>query len=365
MSTNTTQRRDRVRSSLETLGVDAILVTKSQNVRYLTGFSGSNGQLILGADDWFLTDPRYEEQSSHEVPDCRRDIYSTTAKAIGEAAGMFGSLQRSLKELGVSRLGVEAANMTLHMASQVREKVPAVELVETTEVVEKLRRVKDETEVEALRTACSYADRALELLLGELREGMTEIDVAAFLEDAMRRAGSSGLSFDTIAAFGPSAAEPHHQPAARTLRRGDLIKLDFGATHAGYHSDMTRTIAFGEPSDEMAAVYQLVFDSQRAGVDAVRAGVTTGDVDAASRGYLTERGHDFGHGTGHGVGLEVHEAPAVRKGGEDVLEPGMAITVEPGIYLPGIGGVRIEDSVIVRDGGCDILTASPKELVKV
>lgn len=361
----TKDRRARARERLEALGVDALFVTKPVNVRYLTGFTGSNAQLVLGAQDIFITDPRYEEQSAHEVPDCRREIYATSAKQIGEAGGMYGTLSGAFKELGVSRAGVEAGHMTLGTARQLREKIPGVELVETTDEVERLRRVKDEAEIGALRTACSFADRALALLLGELREGMTELEVAVFLEDAMRRAGSEGLSFDTIAAFGEQAAEPHHHPTARALRRGDLVKLDFGATSGGYHSDMTRTIAFGEPSDEMADVYRLVYESQRAGVEAVRAGATTGDVDAAARGYLTERGHNFGHGTGHGVGLEVHEAPAVRRGGEDALEPGMVITVEPGIYLPGVGGVRIEDSVVVRADGCDILTGSPKELIKV
>jgi Xaa-Pro aminopeptidase len=181
----------------------------------------------------------------------------------------------------------------------------------------------------------------------------------------MRRAGSEGLSFDTIIAFGEQAAEPHHHPGDRRLKRGDLIKLDFGATHQGYHSDMTRTIGFGKPRDDMAAIYELVRASQQAGIDAVRAGVTCGDVDRASRGYLEERGHTFGHGTGHGVGLEIHEAPPVRSGSSDALEPGMVITVEPGIYLPGVGGVRIEDSVAVTKEGCDILTTSTKALVEV
>lgn len=358
-------RREGIRGRLGELGVDALLVTKMVNVRYLSGFSGSNAQLIIGDEDVFLTDPRYEEQSFKEAGDLRREIYSTSAKQIGESGGMYGTLRDAVASLRVERLGVEAAHMTLHIASQIREKIPGLQLVETTDEVERLRLIKDETEVEALRTACAFADRALSELLGELAEGMTEIEVAAILEDRMRRAGSEGLSFDTIAAFGEQAAEPHHRPTTRRLTRGDLIKLDFGATYHGYHSDMTRTIAFGEPSDDMTEVYELVRASQQAGVDAVRAGVTAGDVDAASRGYLEARGQGFGHGTGHGLGLEVHEAPAVRRGSSDVLEPGMTITVEPGIYLPGIGGVRIEDSVVVREDGCDILTASPKELVKV
>lgn len=358
-------RRDRVRARLAELGADALLVTKPVNVRYLSGFSGSNAQLLVGAEDVFLTDPRYEEQSARECADLRREIYRTSAAQIGESAGMYAALAAQLRVSGIGRLGIEAADMTVAMASKVREAATGVSLVETQDVVEDLRRVKDVGEVEALRRACGIADVALDTLLGELREGMTEIEVAAVLEDAMRRGGSDGVSFDTIAAFGEQAAEPHHHPTERGLKPGDLIKLDFGATHAGYHSDMTRTIAFGEPSDEMRALYELVRGAQQAGLDAVRAGVTCGEVDAASRGFLNERGHDFGHGTGHGLGLEVHEAPPVRTGSTVVLEPGMTITVEPGIYRPGIGGVRIEDAIAVTADGCDILTGFTKELIKV
>ncbi|HEX9774936.1 MAG TPA: Xaa-Pro peptidase family protein [Actinomycetota bacterium] len=358
-------RRDAVRAQLDRLGVEGVLVTKPVNVRYLTGFSGSNGQLLVGDADAFLTDPRYEEQSARECPDVERMIYSTSAKTIGEAAGMHAALGTLVERLGIQRLGVEAGHMTLAAAHAIREKLPVLTLVETNEVVETLRRVKDEGEISSIGRACAYADQALGELLGALRDGMTEVECAAVLEDAMRRSGSEGASFPTIVAFGEQAAEPHHQPGRRALRAGDLIKLDFGAICDGYCSDMTRTIAFGTPSEEMTEVYRLVAGAQQAGVEAVRAGVTCGDVDAAARGYLREKGYEFGHGTGHGLGLEVHEAPPVRAGAQQVLEPGMVITVEPGIYLPGIGGVRIEDSVVVREGGCDILTGSTKELVTV
>lgn len=359
------QRRERVRARLSALGADALLIMKPVNVRYLSGYTGSNGQLIVGSEDVFLTDPRYEEQSAHECADLRREIYGTTAKSVTESAGMFGTLAAVCADLGVTRLGVEAGHVTLSIARGIRDSIAGVELVETNDEVERLRAVKDPTEIDALRRACAYADVALAALLPQLREGMTESEAATLLEYEMRKAGSHSLSFETICAFGEQAAEPHHQPTARALKRGDLVKLDFGATHDGYHSDMTRTIAFGEPSPEHAAVYELVRGAQQAGVDAVRAGATNGDVDAATRAFLKERGYGFGHGTGHGVGLEVHEAPAIRGGGTDPLEVGMVITVEPGIYLPGVCGVRIEDSVVVTETGCDILTRSPKTLVKV
>jgi Xaa-Pro dipeptidase len=358
-------RRDKLRDRLPEIGVDAFLSMKQVNVRYLTGFSGSNGQVVVGAEDVFLTDPRYEEQSSHEVPDMRREIYFTSAKMIGESGGMMPTLAAAVASLGAKRLAVEASFVTLATARALRDALPGVELIETDDEIERLRIVKDPSEVAALRKACSFADDALTALLPQLKEGMTEVDVATILEFEMRKAGSEGLSFPTICAFGEQAAEPHHQPTERKLARGDLIKLDFGATCRGYHSDMTRTVAFGEPSPEMRKLYELVQASQQAGLDVVRAGATGGDVDAASRGFLEERGYDFGHGTGHGLGLEVHEAPAVRRGGGHVLEAGTTITVEPGIYIPGTGGIRIEDSVAVTEDGCDILTGSTKELVVV
>jgi Xaa-Pro aminopeptidase len=370
------QRRDRLRARLDELECDALFFTTMVGgidsytlvaVRYLTGFSGSNGQLIVGRDgDVLFTDPRYAEQVRREAPDIDATIYGTKVSGSGEAITAMTLIEDALGRVGGKRLGVDAQTMTLQSAKNLREKLAGVELVETSGLVEELRLIKDATEVEHLRTACSYGDIALGETLAQLQEGLTEFDVAVLLEAEMRKAGSHGLSFDTIVAFGEQAAEPHHRPRAdRKLKRGDLIKFDFGGTHLGYHADMTRTVAFGEPSDEHRKIYELVRESQQAGVDAVKAGATNGSIDEACRGYLKERGYDFGHGTGHGVGLETHEAPGVAKGGEKVLEPGMCITVEPGIYLPGDCGVRIEDSVAVTAEGCDVLTTFTKELLVV
>jgi Xaa-Pro aminopeptidase len=352
----TAERRNKVRARLPDLGADAMLVTKLVNVRYLTGFSGSAGVLLVGAEDVFFTDSRYEEQSAREVPDCRRIVPPSNPEKV---------LASEITGAGVKRLAIEAAHVTLAVARTWRENMPGVELVETSRVVEELRTVKDTAEIEAIRRASAFGDEALAATLGRLRDGMTEVELAANLEDAMRRAGSEGLSFPTIAAFGPSAAEPHHSPGERRLKRGDLVKLDFGATADGYHSDMTRTIAFGEPDPELAKIYEIVRSAQQAGVDAVAAGATCGAVDAAARGVVEQAGYSFGHGTGHGCGLEVHESPTIRRGADDPLTAGMAVTVEPGIYLPGLGGVRIEDLVAVTEGGCDILTRSPKQLITV
>ncbi len=352
----TVQRRDRIRERLPVLGADAMLVTKLVNVRYLTGFSGSAGVVLVGAEDVFFTDSRYEEQSAREVPDARRIVPPKDGDKV---------LASEITDAGITKLAIEASHVTLATARAWHENMPSVELVETTGVVEELRTVKDAAEVEAMRRAAAIGDEGLAALLPRLREGMTEVEVAAELEDAMRRAGSDGLSFPTIVAFGENAAEPHHSPKGRRLRRGDIVKLDFGATKDGYHSDMTRTIAFGDLEPELEKIYEIVRSAQQAGVDAVAAGRSGEEVDAAARGVVEAAGHSFGHGTGHGCGLEVHEAPGIRRGSDDVLSPGMAVTVEPGIYLPGLGGVRIEDLVVVTDGACDVLTRSPKELVRV
>jgi Xaa-Pro aminopeptidase len=350
----TKTRRDLLRERLGELGADAMLVTKLVNVRYLSGFSGSAGALLVGADDVFFTDSRYDEQSAREVPDCQRVIPPADHDRV---------LAGTIAAAGIRRLAIEAAHVTLATARRWRELMPEVELVETTGVVEALRRVKDPGEVEALRRAAAIGDRAFAVALERIREGMTERELAAELEDAMRRAGSEGPSFPTIVAFGENAAEPHHRPGDRPLHPGDVVKMDFGATFAGYHSDMTRTIAFGRPPEPLVRIHQVVRDAQRAGLEAVAAGRGAGEVDAAARGVVEAAGHSFGHSTGHGCGLEVHEAPTLRRGSEDVLVAGMAVTVEPGIYLPGLGGVRIEDLVVVTDGGSEVLTRAPKDLI--
>ncbi|MBI4728886.1 MAG: aminopeptidase P family protein [Acidobacteria bacterium] len=352
------RRRDLVRERLGDLGVDALLVTDPLNVRYLTGFTGSSAQLVVAGEDVFLTDPRYEEQSLREVSGCRFQIYQ------GER--MVAAVAAAIGSLGATRIGVEAENLTLAGSHRLAKALGTAPLLtETTGVVEDLRLRKDEAEIELLRRACAVGDAALESLLAELREGMTEREVAMALDDAVRSRGSEAPSFETIAAFGESASEPHHRPTDRGLRRGDMVELDFGAVVGGYHSDMTRTIAFGDPSEEMARVYALVRAGQSAGIEAVAAGVTAGAVDAATRAPIVAGGFDYGHGTGHGVGLDVHEPPALRRDAADILAPGTAVTVEPGIYLPGTGGVRIEDLVVVRDAGCEVLTTFPKELIKV
>ncbi len=350
-------RRARLAQGLSERGVEALLVTRLPNVRYLTGFTGSNGQLVVGeAGAVFLTDGRYEEQASREVPDLERAVYRD---------GLAAAVRDACRRLSATRLGFEAAGLTVRAHGELLAALEDVELVALGPEVERLRWVKDGEELVALGRAQELTDLAFDHLLGLLREGVTEREVALELEVVMRRAGADGTAFEPIVAFGEHAAEPHHRPTDRPLSRGDVVKLDFGAEVAGYHADMTRTVALGEPPAELREAHGLVLRAQRAAVAALAAGVPAAEVDRAARAVIADAGYGerFPHGLGHGVGLEVHEGPTLRASSEDVLPAGAVVTVEPGIYLPGLGGIRVEDMVVVEDGGGRVLGASTRELV--
>jgi Xaa-Pro aminopeptidase len=333
-----------------------MLVTRLVNVRYLTGFTGSNGQLLLGSDEAvFFTDSRYEEQARHQVPDLERETYARDFKEpLAAACG----------RLGVERLGFESAGVT-HKVFRGLEEALVVPLVPLEDEVERLRWPKDQEEIAHVERAQEITDDAFDRLVGKLHEGVTERAAAFELEVAMRELGAERIGFDTIVAFGENAAEPHHHPTGRALQRGDVVKLDFGCVVEGYHSDMTRTVAFGEPPDELARIHDLVRRAQEAGIAAVRAGVEGGVPDEAARAVIQNAGYGdrFGHSLGHGVGLEIHEGPTLRARSEDVLPDGAVVTVEPGVYIPGLGGVRIEDMVVVTPDGCRPLPRTAKDLV--
>ena len=349
-------RRERVREPLQELELDALLVTRIVNVRYLTGFTGSNGQLLaIPTGGVLFTDSRYEEQSHKEAPDLERQIYPRRfVQALSEAC----------RARSIRRLGFESAGLT-HKTWRELDAIEGVELIPTEEVVEKLRWIKDAEELALIERAQAATDEAFERVTSKLAEGMTEREVAFDLEVAMREAGADAVGFPTIAAFGENAAEPHHAPEERRLGRGDVVKLDFGSRVKGYHSDMTRTVAFGEPDPRLREIHRVVLEAQEAGTAAVRAGARGGDADRVARAVIEEAGYGkhFGHSLGHGIGLEVHEGPTLRNGSDDVLPEGTVVTVEPGIYLPGLGGARIEDMVVVEANGCRALPATPKELV--
>lgn len=352
-------RRSALTARLDDFGVDGVLVTALPNVRYLTGFTGSNAAAIVARDAGvLLTDGRYIEQSRHEVADLDRVISRNGAEP---------EIAAQARRLGLARLGVEATAITLARFRRLGEALDGVELVPLEDAVEAGRAAKDADELEALRNAQAVTDEAFEEILEVIEVGMSEQQLAAILEATLRRDGAQGLAFDPIVAFGECAAEPHHAPGHRLLEEGDVVKLDFGARWDGYHADMTRTIAFGSPAAELRKIHDVVREAHQAGIDAVRAGVRTGEIDAAARAVIADAGYGegFTHGLGHGVGLEVHERPWLRRDGDEVLPAGAVVTVEPGVYVPGLGGVRVEDMVEVTDDGCRVLGTSTRELIEL
>ncbi|MFI6998496.1 M24 family metallopeptidase [Nocardia sp. NPDC050175] len=360
-------RRGALRSLLVENGVDALLVTDLVNLRYLTGFTGSNAALLVHSWDMrsaedrtvICTDGRYQTQVAEQVPDLRAEIAKATARRIIELAG----------EWQLGRIGYESHIVTVDQHRGFIEQCTGLEFVATPGLVEQLRMVKDAYEIAQLTAACAAGDAGLATLLerGLLRPGRTEKQVARDLEWAMFEHGADAVSFDTIVAAGVNSAVPHHRPTDAVLATGDFVKLDFGALIGGYHSDMTRTLVLGKPSDWQREVYALVEASQRAGREALRPGVKVDEVDAASRSVIEAAGHGklFVHGLGHGVGLQIHEAPGIAKNGTGTLLAGVAVTVEPGVYFPGRGGVRIEDTLVVREGGPELLTNTSKDLTVV
>ncbi|OLR91700.1 M24 family metallopeptidase [Actinokineospora bangkokensis] len=349
-------RRAALRTELADRELDALLVTDLLNVRYLTGFTGSNAALLVtGAEDstLFCTDGRYTEQAATEVPDLRAVTSRQSAPALAE--------------LAIGRVGFDSAHVTVDGLDALGS-VTRAELVRAAGLVERLRAVKDEVELAALRTACAIGDQAFaDLLAAGGLVGRTELEVARDLEGRMVALGAEAPAFASIVAAGANSSIPHHRPTEAVLRTGDLLKLDFGAKVDGYHSDMTRTVALGRVADWQREVYDLVAQAQAAGCAALAPGVAGREVDRAARSVIEAagRGEQFVHGLGHGVGLQVHEAPSLAATADGTLPAGVAVTVEPGVYLAGKGGVRIEDTLVVRDTGPEPLTLTTKQLLVV
>jgi Xaa-Pro aminopeptidase len=354
-------RRIRLQQLLAGRDLDALLVTSLVNIRYLTGFVGSNAGLLVPADPAatavLATDTRYAEAAEQQCPDVEILVERDTGP------GLAGLAERRR----LLRLGYESHQVTVDGFRALQEIAPDLDLRRSDRVVESLRAVKDEAEIAALRAACAAADAAFADVVPNIRPGVTERTLAADLEGRMRRHGSEAPSFDTIVAAGEHSAVPHHRPTDRPVRLGDFVKIDFGAVVDGYHSDMTRTVVVGEPASWQRDVYDLVAAAQQAGVDAVVDGVATALVDRASRRVVEAAGmgERFIHGLGHGVGLEIHEAPALGSGSAGSLATDMVVTVEPGVYLPAQGGVRIEDTLVVPAAGgpAERLTLTTRDLL--
>ena len=351
-------RRHALRARLAQADLAGLLVTKPPNVRYLTGFSGSYGALLLLHDRTiFFTDRRYEQHAADRVQDA--ELVMAPGDLIGAVATVLGPLDEGL--------GFEPDGLSWGDGQRLRVSLRGRPVLPAPPLVEELREVKDDTEIACMAEAARLGSETLDQLLGSLRPGVTEREVAVELELGMRRRGAEAIAFDSIVAFGEQSAEPHHHPGDRALRSGDLIKLDFGARVDGYCSDMTRTVVLGRASERQREVYDLVRDAQAAGLAALRAGVSGAAIDRASRDVITRAGlgDAFSHPAGHGVGLEVHEAPRVRVGSNGRISTGTPVTVEPGVYLPGFGGVRIEDLAVVRPDGHQLLTTATKELLEL
>lgn len=350
-------RQRKLTALLASEGVDALLVTHLPNILYLCGFTGSSGVLVArpsGAT--LITDGRYTEQAQAEVSGARVSI-SKKSPLLAAAA--------SLKARG-ARLGIESDYLTVTQGALLQAALPTGWRVKKTRaLVEKLRMVKESAEIECLRVAAYTGSALLDTAIEAIRPGRSEAVVAAELEYAARCAGAEGMSFPTIVAAGLRSALPHGRASAALIPANGFVVLDFGVILANYCSDMTRTVHVGRPSAEMRRVYHAVRAAQQAAVEAVRPGIKAAQVDAAARRVLVRfgLGRWFTHSTGHGVGLEIHEAPRLARGVSELLQPGMVITIEPGVYLPDKGGVRIEDTVVVTEDGCEVLTPSPRDLI--
>ncbi|SPE37007.1 Peptidase M24 [Candidatus Sulfopaludibacter sp. SbA3] len=349
-------RRDGVAAQLAGRKLDAFLVSFSPNLRYLTGFTGSNGNLLLlPRQATLFTDPRYQIQAAQEVTCrvriCKGPLVPDVAAAIGK--------------LGLRRIGYEPARMTCDLLDSLQARLPMKStLVPVNGCVEGLRMIKSAGEIALIRRSVETNSRAFETTVSRVRPGMKEQDLAAELEYRMRRLGAEKPSFETIVAGGARSALPHAQPTSASLATGQLVVVDMGALQDGYCSDMTRMLFLGTPSAKVKRAYRAVLEAQLAAIDTVRPGVSTARVDAAARKVLKSYGlaEAFVHSTGHGLGLEIHEPPRIGKRDKTKLAAGMAITIEPGVYIEGFGGIRIEDTVVVTETGCEILTPTEKVL---
>lgn len=353
-------RQDALLEELAGRGLGALVVTDLANVRYLTGYVGSNGIALIGPRGRTLvTDSRYAVAAREQVRGAgvvigRRDLLGDVAAAL---PGVVGD----------GPVGVEAESLTLARHARLAAVLEGVELQPTTGLVEALRAVKDPEEVGAMREAAAVADRALAAVLGRGIVGRAEREVAFDLHRAMLEEGAESPSFEIIVAAGPRGARPHAVPGNDPIPPGTLAVIDLGAVVDGYCSDMTRTVATGPLPDRLAEIYGVCLRAQEAAVAAARGGMGAAELDAVARAVVADAGYAdaFGHGLGHGVGLKIHEAPGVRPESSDALRAGMAVTIEPGIYLEGEGGVRIEDLVVLGDEGCEVLSTAPKQLTTV
>lgn len=344
-------RREKLAKRLSGEPFDAFLITEMVNIRYLTGFSGTTATMLATHDDsWFLTDSRYITQASEQVSGVNIREYKENLESV---AGL-------LKETGVKRLGFESQQVSFAAVEEMRAKFRGVELEPAKKIVESIRLIKDEPEIEAMRSLISMLAEVFPEARDLIRPGAVERDVAVELEYRLKKLGADGAAFDFIVASGERSALPHGVASGKVIQDREMVVLDWGAKGWGYHSDNTRVLAVGKVSKELENIYKVVLEANLAAIDSVKPGVALKDVDGAARKIIKDAGYggNFGHGTGHGVGLFIHEDPKVSWSSETTAQTGMVFTIEPGVYLPGKGGARVEDMIHVTYEGCEVLSQS-------
>lgn len=352
------EKLTKLREALETNELDAILITSPINRRYVSGFTGTAGVAIISKNDaCFITDFRYKSQATTQA----KDFKVVEHKQLIEL-----EIRDQLKNMRVRRLGFEQGTVTFSQYEKYKA-IFETKLIPVSGIVEALRSIKTAEELAIIKTAAKIADDAFEHIQGYIKPGVKEIDVSNELEFYMRKMGATSSSFDTIVASGERSALPHGVASDKKIQTGELVTLDYGALYQGYCSDITRTVAVGEINEQLRTIYDTVLEAQLLGVDGIKPGITGKEADAITRDYITEKGYGeyFGHSTGHGVGLEVHETPSLAARSEQKLESGMVVTIEPGIYVPDIGGCRIEDDLVVTDSGNERLTFAKKEFIQL
>ncbi|WP_427813839.1 M24 family metallopeptidase [Enterococcus sp. 22-H-5-01] len=350
------RRIEKLRALMTEDMIDGYLVTSPANLRYLTNFTGTAGVAFITQEQaYFITDFRYMEQANNQTQGLT--ILQHQGDIVGEIIRLVESQQ-------ISVFGFEDAFLTVAEYSVFEEVIDA-ELAPASGLIESLREQKDDAEIAIIEKACAIADEGFQHVLKMIRPGITEIEVANQLDFFMRSLGASGTSFETIVASGARSALPHGVASEKMIEQGDMVTLDFGCVYQGYVSDITRTFAIGDPGQELKDIYQIVLGAQQKVIDAAKAGVTGAQLDAIARDFITQAGYGeaFGHSTGHGIGMEIHEGPNISRSNEAELMIGNVITDEPGIYIAGLGGVRIEDDLLILAEGNRILTQSPKELI--
>lgn len=349
-------RVSKVQAKLKDQDLGGLLVTSPFNLRYLSNFTGTTGLSLITQDKaYFITDFRYTEQANEQAS------HMTVIEHSGDIIGQVGDL---LRQDGIQNLAFEQDHVTYSLYQEMKEKLPA-DLKAESGLVERLRMIKDPQELATIKEAVKITEAAFRHILDYIEEGMTEIQVANELDFFMRSKGASGVSFDTIVASGKRSAMPHGVASDKKIERGDMITIDFGCYYKGYASDMTRTFALGDPGDKLKEIYQIVYEANRLAAQAAKPGISGAELDKVARDHIAQAGYgdQFGHTLGHSIGLDVHEDPVLSKRNPEPLQANMVVTNEPGIYLPGLGGVRIEDDLIITEDGNEELMTVTRELI--